>query len=51
MTTIDPSIDQCQNDIPSMVMIDFKIRKNMLFTTSTGEVKIFIVLGFQTSRS
>ncbi|MGB7967969.1 MAG: thymidylate synthase [Methanobacterium sp.] len=33
MTTFDPSIDQCQNDIPSMVMIDFKIRKNMLFTT------------------
>ena len=33
MTTFDPSIDQCQNDIPSMVMVDFKIRKNMLYTT------------------
>jgi thymidylate synthase len=33
MTTFDPSIDQCQNEIPSLVMIDFKIRKNMLFTT------------------
>jgi thymidylate synthase len=33
MTTFDPSIDQCQNEIPSMVMIDFKIRKNMLYTT------------------
>lgn len=34
MTTFDPSIDQCQNDIPSLVMIDFKIRKNILFTTA-----------------
>ncbi len=34
MTTFDPSIDQCKNEIPSMVMIDFKIRKNMLYTTS-----------------
>jgi thymidylate synthase len=33
MTTFDPSIDQCQNEIPSMIMIDFKIRKNMLVTT------------------
>ena len=33
MTTFDPSIDQCQNEIPSLVMIDFKIRKNMLYTT------------------
>jgi len=33
MTTFDPSIDQCQNEIPSLIMIDFKIRKNMLYTT------------------
>ena len=32
MTTFDPSIDQFQNEIPSMIMIDFKIRKNMLYT-------------------
>ncbi|MFZ0441278.1 MAG: thymidylate synthase [Methanobacterium sp.] len=33
MTTFDPSIDQYQNEIPSMIMIDFKIRKNMLCAT------------------
>ena len=34
MTTFDPAIDQYQNEIPSMIMIDFKIRKNMLYTTA-----------------
>ena len=37
MTTFDPSIDQCKNEIPSMVMIDFKIRKNKLYTTGILE--------------
>ena len=31
--TFDPSIDQYQNEIPSMIMVDFKIRKNMLYAT------------------
>lgn len=34
LTAFDPSIDQYQNEIPSMIMIDFKIRKNRLYTTA-----------------
>ena len=28
LTSFDPGIDQYQDDIPSMIMVDFKIRKN-----------------------
>jgi len=34
LTSFDPGIDQYQDDIPSMIMVDFKIRKNRLFLTS-----------------
>ena len=34
LTAFDPSVDQYQDEIPSMIMIDFKIRKNRLYTTS-----------------
>jgi thymidylate synthase len=34
LTAFDPSVDHYQNEIPSMIMIDFKIRKNRLYTTS-----------------
>jgi thymidylate synthase len=34
LTAFDPGIDQYQDDIPSMIMVDFKIRKNRLFVTS-----------------
>ncbi len=34
LTSFDPGIDQYQDDIPSMIMVDFKIRKNRLHVTS-----------------
>ncbi len=34
LTVFDPSIDPYQNEIPRLIMIDFKIRKNRLFTTA-----------------
>ncbi len=34
LTAFDPSIDQYQDEIPSMIMVDFKIRKNRLYTTA-----------------
>ena len=34
ITVFDPSIDQYMDDIPSMIMVDFKIRKNRLYTTA-----------------
>ncbi len=34
MSLFDPSIDQYQNDIPAMIMIDYKIRHNKLYTTA-----------------
>lgn len=33
LTVFDPSIDHYQNDVPSLIMIDFKIRRNRLHTT------------------
>jgi thymidylate synthase len=34
LTSFDPGIDQYQDDIPSMIMVDFKIRGNRLHVTS-----------------
>jgi thymidylate synthase len=34
LTSFDPGIDQYQDDIPSMIMVDFKIRRNRLHVTS-----------------
>ena len=34
MTVFDPSIGQYQNEIPRLIMIDFKIRKNRLVMTA-----------------
>jgi len=34
LTVFDPSIDQYQDEIPTMIMMDFKIRKNRLYTTA-----------------
>ena len=34
MTAFDPSVDQYQDEIPTMIMIDFKIRNNRLHTTT-----------------
>ena len=34
LTAFDPSVDQYQDEIPTMIMIDFKIRKNRLHTTA-----------------
>lgn len=33
ITVFDPSIDHYQNDVPSLIMIDFKIRGNRIHTT------------------
>ena len=33
LTVFDPSIDQYMDDVPSMIMVDYKIRKNQLYTT------------------
>jgi thymidylate synthase len=34
MTSFDPSIDQYQDEIPSMILVDFKLRQNRLHTTA-----------------
>jgi thymidylate synthase len=34
LTAFDPSVDQYQEEIPTMIMMDFKIRKNRLYTTA-----------------
>ena len=34
LTVFDPSIDQYQDEIPTTIMMDFKIRKNRLYTTA-----------------
>jgi thymidylate synthase len=34
LTVFDPSVDHYQDKIPSMVMVDFKIRKNRLYCTA-----------------
>lgn len=34
LTVFDPSIDQYMDDVPSMIMVDYKIRKNQLYTTA-----------------
>ncbi|MDD3985753.1 MAG: thymidylate synthase [Methanobacterium sp.] len=34
LTVFDPSIDQYIDDVPSMIMVDYKIRKNQLYTTA-----------------
>lgn len=34
LTVFDPSVDHYQDKIPSMVMIDLKIRRNMLYMTA-----------------
>lgn len=34
MTAFDPSIDHYQEEIPCMILVDFKIRKNRLYTTA-----------------
>jgi thymidylate synthase len=34
MTAFDPSIDHYQDEIPCMILVDFKIRKNKLYTTA-----------------
>jgi len=34
LTVFDPSIDQYMDDVPSMIMVDYKIRKNQLYTSA-----------------